>query len=179
MNTIPPIEAVHHERRPSESWSKGDAMYIAILALTMFILPIGSVLLALGSNPNTALIDLLGLWFVFWAVGVRLGIAGVRQILHPEFTARDIFKLEGDGPLVIVRELGFANFAIGIVALLTLLFPSFVMPAALYASIFYAAAGGMHVREPKRGRNENIAMVTDLLMALVLGGFVIAKLVQL
>jgi hypothetical protein len=132
-------------------------MYIAIVVLIMLILPIGSVLVAWRADPAAAWIDLIGLWFVFWAVGVRLGLAGARQILRPEFTARDIFKLEGDGPLVIVRELGFANLAIGIVGLLAVLFPSFVLPAAIYASIFYAAAGAMHVSKSKRGRNENVS----------------------
>jgi hypothetical protein len=32
--------------------------------------------------------ELVGKWFVFWAaVGVRLGLAGLRQILQPSFTA--------------------------------------------------------------------------------------------
>jgi hypothetical protein len=153
-------------------------MYLAIIALTMVILPAGSVLIARGADPAAAWIDIIGLWFVFWAVGARLGLAGARQILRPEFTARDIFKLEGDGPLILVRELGFANLAIGVVGLLAALFPSFVLPAAIYASIFYAAAGAMHVREPQRSLNENVAMLTDLFAAAVLGGIVAAKLLR-
>jgi hypothetical protein len=154
-------------------------MYVLIVALTMLILPIGSVAIARGVDPTAAWIDLIGLWFVFWAVGVRLGLAGVRQILRPEFTARDIFKLEGEGPLAIVRELGFANLAIGIVGLLAVRFAAFVLPAAIYASTFYAAAGAMHVSESKRGRNANVAMLSDLFAALVLAGFVTAKMIHL
>jgi hypothetical protein len=33
---------------------------------------------------------LLGRWFVFWAVGVRLLTAGIRQIAQPRFTAETI-----------------------------------------------------------------------------------------
>jgi hypothetical protein len=154
-------------------------MYIVIVALTIVILPIGSIFLSQNAHPDAQLIELIGLWFVFWGVGARLGIAGLRQILRPEFTARDIFNLTGDGALVIVRELGFANLAIGIVALLALLFPAFVLPAAIYGAIFYAAAGVMHVMEEKRGLNENIAMVSDLFMALVLAAFVAARLFSL
>jgi hypothetical protein len=154
-------------------------MYIAIVALTMLILPIGSVLLARGANPGAPLIELIGLYFVIWSVGARLGIAGARQILKPEFTARDIFGLSGDGALVIVRELGFANLAIGVVGLMAWWFPAFVLPAAIYAAIFYAAAGSIHVMESKRGLNENVAMVSDLFLALVLGSFVVASLMQL
>lgn len=153
-------------------------MYIAIVALTVLILPVGSILLAWWANPAAPLISLIGLWFVVWGVGARLGIAGLRQVLKPEFTAHDIFKLKGDSALVIVRELGFANLAIGIIGLLAWLFPAFALPAAIYGTIFYAAAGIMHVKEQGRGLNENIAMVSDLFMALVLGGFLAVSLIN-
>jgi hypothetical protein len=153
------------------------AMYIAIVTNTMFILPVGSILFAVRANPDAEIIDTMGKWFVFWGVGARLGLAGARQILRPEFTARDILGVNcGDGALIIVRELGFANLSIGIVALLVLRFPAFVLPAAIYSTIFYAAAGVMHVMESKRGLNENVAMLSDLGMALVLGGFAAARL---
>jgi hypothetical protein len=150
-------------------------MYVVIVVLTMLVLPASSILIARGIHPEGIWMDQVGLWFVFWAVGVRLGLAGARQILRPDFTAREIFKLDGDGALIIVRELGFANLAIGVVGLLVVLLPSFVLPAAIYASIFYAAAGTMHLWESKRGRNENVAMLSDFFAAIVLAGFVLAK----
>jgi hypothetical protein len=153
-------------------------MYLLIVALTMLILPVGSVLLARNANPAAAWVDLIGLWFVFWGVGVRLGLAGLRQIVRPEFTARDIFGLSGEGALVIVRELGFANLAIGIVGLLAWRFPAFVLPAAIYATVFYAAAGAMHVMKGAHGMNETVALASDLFMALVLGGFAVASLMH-
>jgi hypothetical protein len=85
--------------------------------------------------------------------------------------------MTGEGALVIVRELGFANLAIGIVGLLALRFPAFVLPAAIYASIFYAAAGVMHAQKSAHGLKESVAMVSDLFMALVLGGFAVASLI--
>jgi hypothetical protein len=151
-------------------------MYIAIVALTTLILPVFSVCLARWTDPGAPLAGLIGLWFVFWGVGVRLGLAGLRQVLKPEATTQGIFQLSGSGALVIVRELGFANLAIGIVGLLALALPSFALPAAIYAAIFYAAAGVLHLREPARGLNETVAMTSDLFMALVLGTFVAASL---
>jgi hypothetical protein len=85
--------------------------------------------------------------------------------------------MTGDGALVIVRELGFANLAIGIVALLALLDPAFVQPAAIHATLFYATAGTMHLREAERGPNETAAMLSDLFMAAALGGFIAASLI--
>ena len=153
-------------------------MYIVIVALTMLILPVSSILFARSMNPAAPWIDLIGLWFVVWGVGARLGLAGARQILRPEFTAHDILGMSGDGALLIVRELGFANLAVGIVGLLAWRYPAFVLPAAIYASIFYAAAGGLHLMENERGLNENVAMVSDMFIALVLGGYAAAVLVK-
>jgi hypothetical protein len=65
-----------------------------------------------------------------------------------------------------------ANFSASVVALVSLAIPSFVLPAAVSAAIFYAAAGVLHVAEPNRSRNENIAMVSDLGIAAVLIVFV-------
>jgi hypothetical protein len=152
-------------------------MYVLVVALTTLILPVASVLVARMADPGAALIALIGLWFVVWGVGVRLGLAGVRQVLKPEFTARDILGSADHGALLIVRELGFANLAIGVVGLLSLVFPAFVLPAAIYACIFYAAAGALHVRTPARNRAETIAMTSDLWMAVILAGFVVVSLI--
>jgi hypothetical protein len=49
--------------------------------------------------------------------------------------------------------------------------PSFVLPSAIAAAIFYAVAGFEHVRSGAHGRNERIALVSDFFIALVLAGF--------
>lgn len=145
----------------------------------MLILPVASILIARGMYPDTPLLPLVGLWFVVWGVGVRLGLAGLRQLLKPEATAQGIFRLSGGGVLVLVRELGTANLAIGIVGLMALAIPTFVLPAAIYAAIFYAAAGILHLRHADRAVNESIAMVSDLWMALILAVFAGLSLMNL
>ena len=75
-------------------------MYLAVIVLLMFVLPIGSVVVEAGrSAAAPELIFLIGKWFVFWAVGIRLLLAGIRQIAKPAFTAEAIFKIiEAHGP---------------------------------------------------------------------------------
>ena len=54
--------------------------------------------------------------FVFFA-SVRLFLAGIMQINTPNFTAESIFGLAGErlnGAIPVVRELGFSNFAVGV-----------------------------------------------------------------
>ena len=104
-------------------------MYFIFVALFLFVLPAISVVVeALLRGGSGDLILLVGEWFVFWGVGVRLFIAGVRQVAQPRFTAESIFQVKDRGALAIVREVGFANLAMGALGLLTLAKPDFLMP---------------------------------------------------
>lgn len=148
-------------------------MYLAVVLLTMLVLPLGSIAAEHWVHPALPLLALAGRWFVFWGVGARLALAGTRQLLQPSFTARQIFGATGDEVLVLIQELGVANVAAAIVALASLAVPTFVLPSALYATVFYGVAGVRHVAVRHRSANENIAMVSDLLIAVVLGVFVV------
>lgn len=146
-------------------------MYIAVVVLTMLVLPAGAVVVEHHLAPAPLML-LVGRWFVFWAVGVRLALAGARQLLRPAFTAREIFHIDGDAALPLVREIGMANLAIAVVALLSIVRPAFVLPAAIYATLFFGFAGLGHLREPSRSLNETVAMVSDLGLAALLVAFV-------
>jgi hypothetical protein len=147
-------------------------MYLAVVFLTMFALPVGSIVIEHSLLHSVApVMALVGKWFVFWAAGVRLALAGLRQYFEPRFTAEQIFGIKGDGPLPLVRELGIANFATGIVGILSLMRPDFVAPVALAATIFYGVAGFRHAVEPERNAKETIAMASDLFAFLVLGAY--------
>jgi hypothetical protein len=148
-------------------------MYIAIVLCLMLIFPLAGIGVEHGQFP---LMLLVGKWFVFFGVGWRLAIAGLRQIIQPRFTLQQIHGGSGEGPLLVVRELGFANLSAGLVGITSLWMPTFVLPAAIGSGIFYAAAGGLHVVEKERGLNENVAMISDLGIALVLAAFVIWSL---
>jgi hypothetical protein len=152
-------------------------MYFIIVLLFMFLAPLGSIYVEHWHLHSAAsLIALTGKWFVFWSVGVRLLLAGLRQYFQPSFTARQIFHIEGDAALVVVRELGIANICAGIVGVLSLLYPAFVLPSAVYAAIFYGIAGVRHIAEKNRSANETIAMVSDLFVFIVLAGYVAAAM---
>lgn len=115
--------------------------------------------------------SLIGKWFVFWAVGIRLAFAGSRQYFEPRFTAEQIFDIHGDDALPLVRELGVANFAAGTVGILSLPRPDFILPSAIGAAIFYGVAGFRHAAQPKRNPKETFAMATDLLAFAVLASY--------
>ena len=150
-------------------------MYFAIVVLLMGVLPIASILIELilahgGADP----LLLIGKWFVFWSVGVRLVLAGLRQIFNPAFTAETIFDLKEKGALTIVQELGFGNVSIGLLGLLSLLNNLWTVPAALVGGLFYGLAGVKHLSSNDRNSMEVIAMISDLFIFLVLAGYLAA-----
>ncbi|MFO0749749.1 MAG: DUF6790 family protein [Myxococcota bacterium] len=142
-------------------------MYIAVVTLLMLVLPSLSVLIEALLGTPLAAVALVAKWFVFWGVGLRLGIAGVRQIARPELTARMLGIAHDDAHLVI-RELGFANLGIGLVAIASLAVPGWVLAAAASGAVFYALAGLQHLRHTPRDRDQDVAMVSDLGIAALL-----------
>ena len=92
--------------------------YLLSLLLLMLVLPAVSVWIDYLPYPGTPFMVLVGKWFVFWAVGVRLFVAGLRQASKPLFTLRDIFHIQDPSGQVVVRELGFANICFGLTGML-------------------------------------------------------------
>jgi hypothetical protein len=149
-------------------------MYLVVVAALMFVLPVACIAgeLVLESAPFSLVV--VGKWFVIWCVGARLLLAGLRQILQPRYTAQVILSLKSDESLILVRELGFANVAFGLLGLGSAVYPSWRLPAALAGGVFYGLAGANHVLQAHRSRLENVAMFSDLWAAVVLlAGFVV------
>ena len=81
-------------------------MYFASVLLLLLIFPLVSIAAeGIRLGHGIADVGLIGKWFVFWAVGVRLFIAGARQVLQPSFAATEIFEIHEPKALAIVREL--------------------------------------------------------------------------
>lgn len=143
-------------------------MYYSVVASLMFIFPLASVVVDLSSGGHGTLGVSVEKWFVFWAVGLRLLLAGLRQIIQPRYTAEKILGLKDTDAVLVVRELGFANTAIGAIGVASLMAPSWVLPAAILGVLFYGMAGINHLPHKMRNPMENVAMVSDLFVAIVL-----------
>lgn len=152
-------------------------MYLVMVLGLMVVLPIASIVIEYVAAGGGDLFLLLGKWFVFWAVGIRLLTAGLRQITQPAFTAKTVFESDDPGTQKVVQELGFANVATGIVGVLSLIRPGFLIPAAITAGIFYGLAGLKHVANTGKNRLETVATLSDLFIFAVLAVFVIQRIV--
>lgn len=144
-------------------------MYFASVILLMLVLPLASVAID-AVRPGSAVGDmhLIGKWFVFWAAGVRLFIAGVRQVLQPKFTAEEIFEIHDSASFPIVRELGFANLSMGVLATCSIFRAGWIVPAALVGGLYYGLAGLGHIFHKNKNAKEYVAMISDGLVFLVL-----------
>jgi hypothetical protein len=152
-------------------------VYILIIIALMGVLPIASILIEYITQHGTPnLLFLVGKWFVFWAVGVRLLLAGLRQTANPAFTAETVFGVKGGTARAIVQELGFGNLAIGLLGALTIIKTAWVVPAAITGGLFYGLAALKHALEGDRNRTRTIAMMSDLFIFAALAGFLVAGL---
>ena len=144
-------------------------MYFAMIILLMVLFPLASIAADYsqgGAGSDVAFMTVK--WFLFWAVGARLLLAGLRQIFSPAFTAQEIFKINDSAAFLVVRELGYWNAIIGGLSLLSLWRPDWIVPLAIAGCLYFGLAGATHIFEHERGAKENAAMVSDLWVAAVL-----------
>jgi hypothetical protein len=153
-------------------------MYLASIVLLLAVLPVASVVLEMVLRGGE-LLPLITKWFVFWPVGVRLFLAGLRQTMQPQFTAEEIFGIRDAAVQPVVREVGFGNLSMGTLGLASLMLPAWAVPAALVGGLYYGLAGLGHARRGERNQKENIALVSDVLIAVLLLALVVAALVSL
>lgn len=152
-------------------------MYYGMILMTMLVIPLVSTIGEAMMAANADLWLVAAKWFVFWGVGVRLFIAGIRQMLQPAFTAKDIFGIADPAAGKLVQELGFWNFSAGLVSILSIFWPAWVLPMAIAGGLFYGLAGWQHLRNGERGMKENAATASDLFMFAVLAVLAIRLLV--
>ena len=152
-------------------------MYIVLVIFVMFIGPALSVAIETAASHHAVSISALtAKWFVFWAVGIRLFTAGVRQAVQPAFTAQEIFRVHDVESYGIVREVGFGNLSMGTLGICSLYRPGWIIPAALVGGLYYGLAGLMHVSRKGKNAIEQMVMLTDafafvVLLVVIRGGW--------
>jgi hypothetical protein len=142
--------------------------YLVMNVFLLFILPVLSIIsecIVEKESPDWALI---GKWFIFWAIGIRLFTAGIKQSSNPEFTATSIFHMKTSESFVVIRELGFANIALGVMGILSVINGNWRILAAVIGGLFFGLAGIQHLFKKPDSRNELIAMIYDLTVLLVI-----------
>jgi len=144
-------------------------LFIFSVTVFLFVAPAISTVL---QHPHAGTwFPLFARWLTFWACGVRLFLAGIRQTIQPGFTAKEIFQLDDARAYPIVREVGFGNLAMGLLGLATIVRPAWLIPAALTGGLYYGLAGLIHLRK-HRNPAETFTLITDFWVFAILAVFV-------
>jgi hypothetical protein len=149
-------------------------VYLISIIVLLILAPTASVMVnAVSSSVPLDILGLMGKWMTFWAVGLRLFLAGIRQNFQPDFTAKDIFQIDNSRASGLVREIGYGNLSMGALGIATILRPEWLVPSAIVGGLYYGLAGLGHLIKGERNAKENIAMVTDFFAFVVLAIFVV------
>ena len=144
---------------------------LSVILLTLVLPALSIVVECLTRGEQIRSPILWGKWVIFWAVGVRLLTAGLRQVLNPSFTARAIFNIEDHSSHAIVRELGFANICFGATGIISLFVPSWRVVSAFASGLFYGIAGISHIVKKPAGPNEVVALASDIFLFALLAAY--------
>jgi hypothetical protein len=87
--------------------------------------------------------EIIGNWFVFWSIGIRLFTAGLMQIFNPIYTA-NLLQLNLND-FIVIRELGLSNFSIGLLGIISFFKHGLQKYVCLYILIFFSSASIIHI----------------------------------
>ncbi|GAB2027496.1 DUF6790 family protein [Lactovum odontotermitis] len=146
-------------------------LYEWSVILFFFVVPATAIvaeLLLKKPLPIRMMSEIALKWMVFSGVGLRLGSAGLKQIKQPQFTAKEIFRVSDERAISLVKEVGFANVSFSSIALISLIIPSFRLPAAIAGGLYFGLAGLLHIQKVEASSAEKFAMVSDIYIFIVL-----------
>jgi len=142
--------------------------YLFLNVFLLLILPLAAALCESIAEDEAFNMRTIIKWFVFSAVGLRLFTAGIKQASSPEFTAINIFRMRTREGYVVIRELGFANIALGVMGILSAIHDNWRILASVSGGLFFGLAALQHTGNKKRSFNEVIALIYDLAVFLIL-----------
>lgn len=163
------MEQINIEQTKNSIHKKEKINFYLLMNISLlFILPLFSTVYNHFTESEIIAWQLAGKWFVFWAVGIRLFTAGIKQASDPAFTGTKIFKFTNKESYVVIRELGFANIALGVMGILSLINDNWRILAAISAGLFFGLAALQHSTKKPDSKNEWIALLYDFTVFLIL-----------
>lgn len=142
-------------------------IYLASIIVLFVVAPLTSIAIEAAVGSHASGWALVAKWYTFFAAGVRLLLAGIRQQLQPGFTAAEIFGITDSSSHPLVREIGMANVSMGLLGMASLALPDWRLAAALVAALYYGQAAVVHVGHRPATVNEAVALVSDVLICLL------------
>lgn len=138
----------------------------AIFVLTvMIVIPIICTLIEFFGKKD-GFFNLLLKWVIFWTIGIRALTAGFMQFTNPQYTM-GLLSLPVEST-IIVRELGFLQFGVGLAAILSMFKKSYLEPVLICHGIFMVGASYLHIsRASHIDFGELVSLLGDLLVVTI------------
>ena len=141
-----------------------NMFYIISVSILTFIIPIIGLTVEHCLDDTQLLYEIFFKWFIFSAVGLRLFLAGIKQVKNPAFTAKHIFHIDSPECFPILSELGFANICFGLIGIISIYKSEWRMVSAFASGLYYGIAGAQHAFKKNSGINEKFALWTDIII---------------
>ena len=134
--------------------------------MIMIIFPIAFALIEFSRRKN-GFYKLILKWVTFWTIGVRALTSGFMQFANPQYTMK-LLNL-GTESAIIIRELGFLQFAIGLIAILSIRKKAYIEPIFICYGIFMLGASYLHIsRISYIDFGELVSLIGDLLVVAII-----------
>lgn len=149
-----------------------NKFYFIMVVSFMLVFPCLSIII---ESDKIFSWTLIGKWFIFWGVGVRLLLTGIKQVLNPKYTAEEILGIKEKESYLVIKELGFSNVCFGIGGVLSIINNHWLPIVGIIGGLYYAFAGILHIFNKKRKLNENIAMISDMGISFIILLYLVNK----
>lgn len=146
------------------------------IILIMVVMPAICIVIELLRSKSGLSLNVVIKWILFWTVGIRSLSAGLVQLIHPQYTAETIFHLTGNEFYIFIRELGVANTAIGLSAIISFKMINWRVPVAFISFIFNLFLSINHIVNFQAGLNEAVSLGADLFVVVALGSFLMISI---
>ena len=143
---------------------------IALIA----VLPIAAAALESRVDQLALTWPLYWKWFIFWGVGIRLFFKGVKLASTPQFTGLSLSSFKNRESYLLLLELGFANMALGSMAILSVINDQWRLIAAIAGAIYFGLADMLRLLKKPAGRHEGVALVYNVLVFVGLAAFMVS-----
>lgn len=138
--------------------------YFAGSFLFILVLPLLSIVIEFLLTKATLDPGLIGKWFIFWSIGIRLFFTGIYQIINPEFKVSSKVITTGKENLLVIRELGLANISIGLIGIISVFNNEWRQVAAIAGVVFFGLTGIQHFLQKPGTNNEMVVMGIEIFM---------------
>jgi len=148
------------------------AIYVLMV---MIIFPIVFILIEYLRKKDN-FFNLTFKWAIFWPIGIRALTGGFMQLFNPTYTM-GLLNL-GVESTIIIRELGFLQFGVGLVAILSILKRTYIEPIFICHGIFMVGASYLHIsRISHINFSELVSLIGDLLIITIIMVYFIKMLI--